>query len=172
MLVQAVFGSVMEDLMRNKLALGIALGLASLTILPATGADKSATTLTQTQYAELLRAREAVWRAWFADDRAALEKVLPEDTIAINNGDEKWEHRAEVLASAKQFGADGGKLIHLSFPHVEVQSFGDVAVLYSLWTTETEAHGQHSVSSGRATEIFVRRNGQWLNAGWHLDSGK
>lgn len=72
----------MGDLMRNKLAVGIVLGLASLTILPATGADKSATTLTQTQYAELLRARDAVWRAWFANDRAALEKILPEDTIA------------------------------------------------------------------------------------------
>jgi hypothetical protein len=128
--------------MRNKLAFGIALGLASLTILKAIGADKSASTLTQTQYAELLRAREAVWRAWFADDRAALEKLLPEDSIAINNGNEKWEHRAEVLESAKQFAVDGGKLIHLSFPHVEVQSFGDVAVLYSLWTTETESHGR------------------------------
>jgi ketosteroid isomerase-like protein len=170
--VQAVFGSVMGYLVRNKLALGIALGLASLTILPSTRADKFATTLTQTQYAELLRAREAVWRAWFANDRAALERLLPEDAIAINNGDERWERRTEVLESSKQFAANGGKLIHLSFPHVEVQSFGDVAVLYSLWSTETEAHGQRIASSGRATEIFVRRNGQWLNAGWHLDSGK
>jgi ketosteroid isomerase-like protein len=158
--------------MKNKLALGIALGLASLTIAPAAGADKTATTLTQTRYAELLRAREAVWRAWFANDRVALEKALPEDIIAINNGDEKWQHRAEVLESAKQFAADGGKLIQLSFPQVEIQSFGDVAVLYSLWTTETEVHGQRSINSGRATEVFVRRNGQWLNAGWHLDSGK
>lgn len=54
------------------------------------------------------------------------ERVLPEDTIAINNGAEKWEHRAEVLEAAKQFAAGGGKLIHLSFPHTEVQSFGDV----------------------------------------------
>ncbi len=158
--------------MRNKLVSGIALGLASLGILAATATDKSATSLTQTEYAELLKAREAAWRAWFADDHAALEKVLPEDTIAINNGDEKWEHRAEVLESAKQFASDGGKLISLSFPRVEVQTFGDVAVLYSLWTTETEVHGQRSVSSGRATEIFVRRNGRWLNPGWHLDSGK
>jgi ketosteroid isomerase-like protein len=161
-----------KSLMKTKLALGIALGLAALTILPATGADKSLTTLTQTQYAELLRVQEAVWRAWFADDRAVLDKVLPEDTIAINYGAEKWEHRAEILESAKQFAAGGGKLIHLSFPHVEVQSFGDVAILYSLWTAEIEVDGQHSTNSGRATEIFVRRHGQWLNTGWHLDSGK
>jgi hypothetical protein len=42
----------------------------------------------------------------------------------------------------KQFEADGGKLISLSFPHVEVQSFGDIAILYCLWTTETEVQGQ------------------------------
>jgi len=132
----------------------------------------SAASATESQRAELLRAREAIWRAWFANDRAALEKLLPEDTIAINNGEEKWEHRAEVLESAKKFAADGGKLIQLSFPHVEVQVFADVAVLYSLWTTETETHGKRTVSSGRATEVFVKRNGQWLNAGWHLDSGK
>ncbi len=158
--------------MKKKLTFGIALGLAGLTILLATVASKSATTLTQAQNVELLKAREAVWRAWFADDRAALERFLPEDTIAINNGAEKWEHRAEVLESAKQFADGGGKLTSLSFPHVEIQSFGDVAILYSLWTTATEVHGQRSVSSGRATEIFVRRNGQWLNTGWHLDSCK
>jgi ketosteroid isomerase-like protein len=157
---------------KSQLAFGIALGLAALTVLTATGANKSATTLTQRQYAEILSARQEVWTAWFADDRATLEKVLPEDTIAINNGAEKWEHRADVLESAKEFVAGGGKLIHLSFPHTEVQSFGDVAILYSLWTSEIEIQGQRSVSAGRATEIFVRRKGQWLNAGWHLDSGK
>ncbi len=44
--------------MRNKLVSGIALGLASLGILAATATDKSATSLTQTEYAELLKARE------------------------------------------------------------------------------------------------------------------
>jgi SnoaL-like domain len=92
--------------------------------------------------------------------------------LPSTNGDEKWEHRAEVLESAKRFVTGGGKVIHLSFPHLEIQSFGDVAILYSLWTTDTEAHGQHSVSSGRATEIFLRCNAQWLNVGCHLDSGK
>ena len=124
------------------------------------------------QRAELLKVREAVWRAWFADDQAALERVLPEDTLAINNGEEAWETREEVLKTAAQFVADGGRLIRLEFPRVEVRTYGDVAVLYSLFTTETELQGKRSTSSGRATEIFIRRDGQWLNAGWHLDSGK
>lgn len=158
--------------MQNKLISAIALALISLSVSPATARDRSASALTQSQYTELLNAREAVWKAWFANDRATLEKLLPEDTLAINNGEEQWERRAEVLETAKQFAEDGGKLIHLSFPRVEVQALGNVAVLYSLWSTETERHGQRTVSSGRATEVFVRRHGQWLNSGWHLDSGK
>jgi hypothetical protein len=33
-------------------------------------------------------------------------------------------------------------------------------------------HGKRSISSGRATEIFVRRDGRWTNPGWHTDAEK
>jgi len=122
--------------------------------------------------AELLKAREAVWRAWFGNDQAALEKVLPDDTIGINNGEEKWQTTAEVLKSAADSAAAGTHLVRLEFPRTEIQKFGDVAVLYSLWTTDTETNGQHTISSGRSTEVFVFRHGRWLNIGWHADSGK
>jgi uncharacterized protein (TIGR02246 family) len=158
--------------MMRELAFGMAMGLASLTVLPATAANSASTPFSPGERAELLKAREAVWRAWFANDRRALEEVLPEDTVAINNGEEKWESRAAVLEGAAQFASDGGRLVRLEFPKVEVQRFGDVAVIYSLFITETETHGQRTTSSGRATEVFVRRNGRWLNPGWHLDSGK
>jgi ketosteroid isomerase-like protein len=49
--------------------------------------------------------------------------------------------------------------------------FGDTAILYSQFLYQTEANGNRSTSSGRATEVFVRRNGKWVNVGWHLDSG-
>ena len=32
----------------------------------------------------ILAAREAVWKAWFTNDRATLEKLIPEETIAID----------------------------------------------------------------------------------------
>jgi hypothetical protein len=35
-----------------------------------------------------------------------------------------------------------------------------------------ESNGQRQVSSGRGTEIFLRRGGCWVNPGWHLDSGR
>jgi hypothetical protein len=122
--------------------------------------------------ANLLKVREAVWRSWFANDSAALRKLVPPETIVISSGESKWKHQAEILRSAAQFQADGGKLVRLEFPRTETQRFGDVAILYSEYTVETEMHGKRSVSSGRATEIFVLRDGQWTNPGWHTDGEK
>jgi hypothetical protein len=44
--------------------------------------------------------------------------------------------------------------------------------LYSTYLYEVEQHGVRSQHSGRASETFVYRNGQWVNPGWHLDAGK
>jgi ketosteroid isomerase-like protein len=148
------------------------LGLASLTILPSQAADFAAAQLTTSQRKELLAAREKVWRAWFDNDQKALEQLLPADTLAINNGEEPWENREAVLRGSRAFASGGGRLVRLEFPRVEIQSYGDVAVIYSLFTVETETKGEHTTNSGRATEVFLRKNGRWTNPGWHLDSGK
>jgi len=39
--------------------------------------------------AELLKARESVWRSWFANDTKALEALVPPDTIVISSDEEK-----------------------------------------------------------------------------------
>jgi ketosteroid isomerase-like protein len=122
--------------------------------------------------ADLLKAREEVWRAWFAGDAKSLEALVPEDTIVISAGEEKWKHQADILESSAQFHATGGKLIRLEFPRTEVQRFGDVAVTYSQYLYETEVGGKRSVTTGRATETFVRRKGKWTNPGWHTDTEK
>lgn len=159
--------------MMPQLVLGIVFSLVSVGAQPAVaGTPVQTSQLNPGERAELLKTREAVWRAWFTNDRQALEKFLPDDVIGINSGEEKWDTRAIALEGAAQFAASGGRLVRLEFPHTEIQRYGDVTVLYSLYTTETETHGQRTVTSGRATEIFVRRNGRWLNTGWHLDSGK
>src|SRR5882672_8469455 len=51
----------------------------------------------------LLDAREAVWRSWFAGDRATLEKLIPDETIAIESGDNNWSNRQTILDGAAQF---------------------------------------------------------------------
>ncbi len=119
---------------------------------------------------QLLQTREAVWRAWFANDKQVLEKLVPDGTIVISAGEGKWKNRAEVIQSAAEFQAEGGKLVRLEFPRTEIQHFGNVAIVYSQFQLETEAGGKRKISSGRVTEVFVRRRGQWVNPGWHTDS--
>lgn len=120
----------------------------------------------------ILKAREAVWRAWFAGDIPTLKRLVPAETIVISGGEEAWKHQAEVLQSSEAFHAGGGRLLKLEFPHTEVQRFGDVAVTWSTYRLEMDVKGKRSVDAGRATEIFVLRNGAWVNPGWHTDSGK
>jgi len=119
---------------------------------------------------ELLKAREMVWRAWFAGDTKTLEELVPPETIVMSGGEEKWKNQADVLRTAVEFHAQGGKLLRLDFPRTEVQHFGDVAIVWSSYVVETEVDGKRSSDSGRVTEIFVWQHGQWTNPGWHTDS--
>ncbi|HVQ39607.1 MAG TPA: nuclear transport factor 2 family protein [Pyrinomonadaceae bacterium] len=120
----------------------------------------------------LLEAREAVWRAYFAGDRASLEKLIPQETVAIEAGEKKWSTRQMILDGSTQFAKSGGKLLKLEFPKTEIQVYGFTAVVYSDYAYELEAGGQRINQAGRVTEIFVLRKGQWVNPGWHMDSGK
>ena len=122
------------------------------------------------QKTSLLAAREAVWRAWFANDAPQLAELIPPELIAIETG-EKWKTREDELAGAKDFAARGGKLVRLEFPQTEIQAYGHTAVLYTKFTLETEMDGKQTTLSGRATEMFVSRHGKWVNVGWHLDNG-
>ena len=116
----------------------------------------------------ILTAREAVWRAWFANDRAALEKFIPDEAIAMGDG-ENWSNKAAILAEAKSFAESGGKLVKLEFPKTEIQVYGNTVILYTTYFYETEMNGKRSTSSGRGTEIFVRRGDELINAGWYLE---
>jgi ketosteroid isomerase-like protein len=126
----------------------------------------------QDERGEILKVRESVWHAWFTNDAKALERLVPADTIVISSDEEKWKNQADILRTAAEFQADGGKLLRLEFPRTEIQRFGDVAIIWTSYLVETEENGKRTVNSGRATEIFVRRNGEWVNPGWHTDSFK
>lgn len=118
---------------------------------------------------ELLDAREAVWRDYFANNRQRLEQTIPAETIAIDPGDKDWAGRDQILAGAKGFADAGGKLTRLEFPKTEIQVYGNVALVYSEYLYETEVNGKTNQHSGRATEMFVARDNKWVNVGWHLD---
>jgi hypothetical protein len=116
----------------------------------------------------ILTAREAVWRAYFNNDQATLERLIPAETIAIENGSKEFGNREKILASARAFAESGGKLVKLEFPKTEIQIYGNAVILYTTYELETEKGGQHKTTTGQGTEIFVRRGNDLVNAGWHL----
>ena len=117
----------------------------------------------------LMEAREAVWRAFFAGDRERLLRLLPEELLTVEAFGGEWGNRKSVLEGSAQFAASGGKLIRLEFPKTEMQVYGSTVIIYTTYLFETEQGGTRSTSSGRATEVFVKRGGAWLNTSWHLD---
>ena len=119
----------------------------------------------------ILEKRDAVWKAWFANDRAALERLIPEEAIAINSGSKEWSNRAAILAGAKAFADSGSKLVKLEFPKTEIQAYGNTVLIYTTYVYETEKDGQRTTTTGRGTEMFVRRGDELVNVGWHLDDG-
>jgi ketosteroid isomerase-like protein len=121
---------------------------------------------------EILERRESVWRAYFENDRARLEELVPEDSIAINAGEEVWHDRASVLAGAEEFAASGAKLLRLEFPRTEIRVYGETVILYTSYSYDLETAGKRETHAGRGTEVFVHRKGKLVNVGWHLDSGR
>jgi len=132
--------------------------------------ENAARVPTATERDELLRVREAVWRAYFAGDSVALESMLPEELVAINAGPDAWKDRRGVIEDGSAFARAGGRLLELTFDRTDIQLLGEFAVLYTSFRYSLELGGERTAAAGRGTEIFVRRAGRWWNAGWHLDS--
>src|SRR5260370_38127288 len=55
-------------------------------------------TLDEADKKALLVAREAVWRAYFANDKAALEKLIPRELVTIEPEGDQFGSRIVVLA--------------------------------------------------------------------------
>jgi hypothetical protein len=115
---------------------------------------------------ELVAAREAIWRAWFENDTIALARLLP--AAAAAGEPSGWEHRDAILAGSRAFVASGTRFVAVHFTNTRFHLNGDVAVLFSDYTIETEREGKRSSSSGRASEVFVRTGGVWRNPFWYL----
>lgn len=118
---------------------------------------------------DVLQAREAAWRAYFAGDGETLGGLLPPEFIGIGMSDGPFADLATTLAGSRQFRARGGRLVRLEFPEMRAQRYGDVVVLYGRYEAVIDTDGQEQTLRGRLTELFVRRDGKWLHPGWHLD---
>jgi uncharacterized protein DUF4440 len=120
---------------------------------------------------ELLEARSTAWRAFFQKDLTVLEQILAPELIAIQEQVERWDNRASLLKMAQSMKERGVQLTRLEFPRTEIQLFGNTAILYYTYVMEQRLGDQAAVDTGRGTEIFVRRDGKWVDVGWHLDQG-
>ena len=121
---------------------------------------------------ELLQARDRAWRSFFQNDPRVLQQILAPELIAIQESQERWEDVNRLIAMAQEMNKQHIELRRLEFPRTEIQVFGKTAILYYTYIFETGASGQASlVTSGRGTEVFVKRKGKWVDVGWHLDNG-
>jgi Domain of unknown function (DUF4440) len=118
---------------------------------------------------EVLKVREAAWRAWFAGDTEALGRLLPAEFIGLSM-EGPLTPLPRTLEESRGFREGGGRLVSLAFPETQAQRFGDVVVLYGRYAVTFTSGGTEKSVSGRLTEVFVRRDGRWIHPGWHLDT--
>ena len=116
--------------------------------------------------AAVLAARDAIWRAWFAHDTAALRRLLPRSTTA--GGDYGYETRDEIIAGSQRSAASGRRLVRIRFDGTRMCRNGDVVVVLSSYTMELEEGGKRNTVTGRASEVFVKADGIWQNPFWYL----
>lgn len=134
--------------------------------------QSSFTQVSQQMREQILQAREEVWRAWFTNDHAKLEKLIPDEAVAIDSASAQWEKRATILEGARKFAASGAKLVRLEFPRTDIQLYGSTIILYTRYLYETERDGKKTSHIGNGVETFVIRNGSLVNTGWLLASEK
>jgi hypothetical protein len=153
----------------RRLALIIALTVASHSgaTAQATPAPAAAQAVDAATRAQLEQAREAVWRAWFAGDSTALERLIPRAVAAGSPGG--WEDRAATLEGSRQSAAGGRRLVEISFDSTTIALHDRLAIMHARFTYVLEGtDGKRVTARGIATEVFVRQNGQWVNPFWYL----
>ena len=115
--------------------------------------------------------RTAAGTAPLADPDLLRVQLTP-GLIAIDGGEPVFSDQEATVVGSARFHAGGGRLLKVSFPEMRGQRFGDVVIVYSTYRLVMLMGADTLRQKGRATEVFVRQNGSWVNPGWHLDSDK
>jgi ketosteroid isomerase-like protein len=150
-----------EDSMLRRVAIAAML-------LPGIAAAQSVSPTIEKQ---ILAARDTVWRAWFANDTAALRRLLPPAaTAAEGSGATRWTDRTAILQGSQRAAASGSRLERIDFANTRISLTGDVAVVTSNYRLVMHTAKGADTSRGRATEVFVRDGNHWVNPFWHLAS--
>jgi uncharacterized protein (TIGR02246 family) len=103
---------------------------------------------------------QAVEQAWLDaeknHDAAAFEKLVADDWIAISP-DGKSQAKAERAAEIKS-----GHITSATLGDMKVRVFGDTAVVTGTDDEVTMTEGKKSSDHYVWTDVFVKRNGNWL----------
>lgn len=141
--------------------------LLGLALVPGSREGSQASIDAKTR-AELERARDVVWRSWFAGDSATLERVLAGALAAGDNVD-GWADRRTAISGSREFAKSGSKLVNLEFDSTAIAMHGKVAVMTARYSyTIADRGGRQETTRGYAVEIFVHEKGTWTHPFWHL----
>ncbi len=151
--------------------IAITLALCLTTSIPAIAAQQYGPQPDEATRRELLQLRDAVWRAWFGNDREAFQRIVPAELVALSWSGGDWHDRPGTMAAMATFSQGGQAIRTLEFPRNVFQRYGDVVILYTAFRIVlNDRDGKLSETRGRGTEVFVRRDGRWIHTGWHLDA--
>jgi hypothetical protein len=131
-------------------------------------AQGSRTTVDAKTRAELERARDVIWRAWFGGDDATLDRVLA-GALAAGDNTDGWADRKRAIDDSREFAKSGGKLLDLKFDGTTIELHGTVAIMTANFSyTIADGTGKQNTTRGHAVEIFVNEKGAWTHPFWHL----
>jgi hypothetical protein len=133
---------------------------------PNAAAPGSSTAIDDVTRTQVLATRDAIWRAWFANDTVALARLLPRSTTAGEGGG--WETRDDIMEGSRRSASSGRRLVAIRFDDTRLHAQGNVVVVFSNYTMELEDKGRRSTVTGSASEVFVRTDGVWQNPFWYL----
>jgi ketosteroid isomerase-like protein len=106
---------------------------------------------------ELLKLEEQFAEAIIKNDPGAIERLVTDDWIIIN-ADGGIIDKERFLGVIKS-----GALTHemMESDNMRVRVYADSAVVTALTRTQGKFMGQEFSTHERATDVFVRRDGQW-----------
>lgn len=126
----------------------------------------AATAVSDEVRGELLAARERAWRAFFTEEPERLTELLGPELIAIQQHQEGWEWRNELIAMARAIRLDAVRIERLEFPRTEIHLFGDVAILYFTYVFGTAgANWAVTIPAGAPRSSYGGRGVGSMSAG-------
>jgi ketosteroid isomerase-like protein len=107
---------------------------------------------------EVLRLEKELTQAIVKNDAVAVRRFLADDWIIIDPD-------GGTIDKARFLGViQSGALTHetMESDDTRVRIYGNTAIVTALTTTKGKFNGQPFTTQERATDVFVKQNGQWL----------